>query len=205
MATTIAGGEAFHRWRLQSPEGPLQPGSATQDARSIKFSKTGRYRVPSTLARRQQFSWRRNHRNLSPRGLRTAVATTISRPPSSRTEVSALEGAVCDNWSIVGSVGPLYGPGRQRSHASAGQPGRPEGEDQLGPTPSHHLGPCRRRTFRRTNQMCSTNSLRLRLRRRHHRLPGIHRRRHSDRRAATLRGSGPVSGPVAGRAGMTRS
>jgi hypothetical protein len=93
MATTIAGGEAFHRWRLQSPEGPLQPGSATQDARSIKFSKTGRYRVPSTLARRQQFSWRRNHRNLSPRGLRTAVATTTSRPPSSRTEVSAPEGA----------------------------------------------------------------------------------------------------------------
>jgi hypothetical protein len=35
---------------------------------------------------------------------------------------------------IVGSVGPLHGPGRQRSHASAGQPGRTEGEDQLGPT-----------------------------------------------------------------------
>jgi hypothetical protein len=104
------------------------------------------------------------------------------------------------HWSIVGSVGPLHGPGRQRSHASAGQPGRTEDEDQLGPTRSH-LGPCCRKTFRRTrrtNQMCSTNSLRLR--RRHHRLPGIHRRRHSDRRAATLRGSGPVSGPVAGRA-----
>ncbi len=28
--------------------------------------------------------------------------------------------------------------------------------------------------------------------------PGIHRRRHLDRRAVTLRGSGPVSGPVAG-------
>jgi hypothetical protein len=27
-------------------------------------------------------------------------------------------------WSIVGSVGPLHGPGRQRPHASAGQPGR---------------------------------------------------------------------------------
>ncbi len=39
--------------------------------------------------------------------------------------------------SIVGSVGPLHGPGRQRSHASAGQPGRTEGEDQLGPTTSH--------------------------------------------------------------------
>ena len=45
------------------------------------------------------------------------------------------------HWSIVGSVAPLYGPGRQRSHASAGQQGRPEGEDQLGPTTSH-LGPC---------------------------------------------------------------
>jgi hypothetical protein len=100
--------------------------------------------------------------------------------------------------SIVGSVGPLHGPGQQRSHASAGQPDRPEGEDQLGPTTSH-LGPCRRRTFRRTrrtNQMCSTNSLRRR--RRHHQLPGIHLRRHSDRRAAILRGSGPVSGAVAG-------
>jgi hypothetical protein len=96
MVTTIARGEAFQRWRLQSPEGPLQPGRATQDARSrgIKFSKTSSYRVPSTLARRQQFSWRRNHRNLSPRGLRTAVGTTTSRPPSSRTEVSAPEGAL---------------------------------------------------------------------------------------------------------------
>ena len=104
------------------------------------------------------------------------------------------------HWSIVGSVGPLHGPGLQRSQASAGQPDRPEGEDQLGPTTSH-VGPCRRRTFRRnrqTNQMCFTNSLRLGTR--HHRLPGIHRRRHSDRRAATLRGSRPVSGPVAGRA-----
>ncbi len=48
---------------------------------------------------------------------------------------------------VVGSVGPLHGPGRQRSHASAGQPDRPEGEDQLGPTTSH-LGQCRRRTSR---------------------------------------------------------
>jgi hypothetical protein len=62
--------------------------------------------------------------------------------------------------STVGSVEPLHGPGRQRSHANAGQPDRPEGEDQLGPTTSH-LGPCRRRAFRRTfrrtrrtNQMC---------------------------------------------------
>ena len=28
--------------------------------------------------------------------------------------------------SIFGSVGPLHGPGRQRSHAIAGQPDRPE-------------------------------------------------------------------------------
>ena len=51
------------------------------------------------------------------------------------------------HWSIVGSVGPLHGPGRQRSHASAGQPGRTEGEDQLGLTTSH-LGPCCRSTSR---------------------------------------------------------
>ena len=43
--------------------------------------------------------------------------------------------------SIIGSIGP----GRQRSLASVGQPDRPEGEDQLGPTTSH-LGPCCRRT-----------------------------------------------------------
>ncbi len=109
--------------------------------------------------------------------------------------------------SIVGSVGLLHGTGRQRSHASAGQPDRPspEGEDQLGPTTSH-LGPCRRRTFQRTrqtNQMCSTNSLRLR--RRHYRFQGIHRCRHSDRRAATLRGSGPVTEWTSGRTGVTRS
>jgi hypothetical protein len=30
-------------------------------------------------------------------------------------------------WSIVWSVGPLYGSGRQRPHACAGQPGRPAG------------------------------------------------------------------------------
>jgi hypothetical protein len=46
--------------------------------------------------------------------------------------------------------------------------------------------------------MCSTNSLR-----RHYRLPGIHCRRYSDRRAGTLRGSGRLSGPVAGRASLT--
>ncbi len=84
----------FLRWRLQL-EGPpsLYQGSATKDARSIKFSKTGRYRVPSTLVRRQQFSWRRNQPEPLPTGLRTAVATTTSSPPSSRTEVSAPEGA----------------------------------------------------------------------------------------------------------------
>jgi hypothetical protein len=158
-----------------------------QDARRIKFSKTSRYRVPSPFARRRQFSWRRNHLEPHPRRLWTADATTTSRPPSSRdvsvgaggvsadqartsTEGAAPTtppGGVIDRMrqgSTVGSVGPLHGPGRQRSHASAGQPDRPEGEDQLGPTTSH-LGQCSRRTFRRTrrtNQMCFTNSLRLR-------------------------------------------
>ena len=44
-------------------------------------------------------------------------------------------GGVIDSMrqgSIVGPVGPLHGPGRQRSHASAGQPDRPEDENQLG-------------------------------------------------------------------------
>jgi hypothetical protein len=36
-------------------------------------------------------------------------------------------------------------------------------------------------------------------------LPGIHRRRHSDRRAAILRGSGPVTRWTSGWAGVTRS
>ncbi len=106
------------------------------------------------------------------------------------------------HWSIVGSVGPLHGPSRRWSHAKVwASLAVPRVRTSLfGPTTSH-LGQCCRSTFRRTrrtNQMCSTNSLRLR--RRHHRLLVIHRRRHSDRRAATLRGSGPVSGPVAGRA-----
>ena len=98
--------QVFRRWRLQSPEGRLSIDGDFNRRRGLysqavlpkmpgasSFSKTGRYRVPSTLARRQQFSWRRNHRNLSPSGLRTAVPSTTSRPPSSRTEVSALEGA----------------------------------------------------------------------------------------------------------------
>jgi hypothetical protein len=169
-------------------------------------------------------------------------------------------------WGIVGSVRPLYGPGRQRSHASTGQPdhpartilGRPRvilGRAAGGrcggrtgcakrrlpviqnPTLTRWAGvgrtipglvppgsgqvlaltkpPCC--TARKlscllrpiclrvqlssphmTRRMCSTNSLSLW--RRHPRLPGIHRRCHSDRRAATLRGSGPVSGPVVERA-----
>ena len=89
------------------------------------------------------------------------------------------------------------GNGRTQVRASRAVP---RARTSLGRQQSHRC-PCRRRTFRRTrrtNQMCSTNSLRLQ--RRHHRLPGIHRRRHSDRWAATLRGSGSVSGPVAGRA-----
>ncbi len=45
--------------------------------------------------------------------------------------------------SIVGSVGPLHGPGPglQRAHASAGQQDSPEGEDQLGPTTSRAVPP----------------------------------------------------------------
>ena len=80
MATSIAGGASTSRQCY-----PRCPEHQVFQDRPLP--------CPSTLARRQQFSWRRNHRNLSPRGLRTAVATTTSRPPSSRTEVSAPEGA----------------------------------------------------------------------------------------------------------------
>ncbi len=181
-ATSIAGGASPSRKCNLN-----MPGASS-------FSKTGRYSVPSTLARRQQFLWQREP---VPRGLWTAVATTTSKPPSSRDVSVGAGGGSADpsrtstegaapttqpggiinsmrQGSIIGSVGPLHGPGRQRSHASAGKPDRPEGEDQLWQTTSH-LGPCCRRTFRRTNQMCSPYSLRHR--RRHHRLPGIHRRR----------------------------
>jgi hypothetical protein len=154
-----------------------------QDAWSIKFFQDLPLQCPThVLARRQQFSLRSNQPEPLPRGLRTAVATTTSRPPSSRdgsvgagggsadpartsTEGAAPTtppGGVIDHMrqgSIVWSVRPLRGPGRQRSHASAGQADRPEGEDQLGQTTSQ-LGPCCRRMFqrtRRTNQMCSTN------------------------------------------------
>jgi hypothetical protein len=66
--------QVFQRWRLRSQEGPLHQGSATPRCPEHQvFSKTGRYRVPSTLARRQQFSWRRNRPEPLPRGLWTAV------------------------------------------------------------------------------------------------------------------------------------
>ncbi len=81
----------FLRWRLQSPVGPLYQGSAPG---ASSFSKTSRYRVPSTLARRQHFSSRRNQTEPLPAGLRTDVANTTSKPPSSRTEVTAPEGAL---------------------------------------------------------------------------------------------------------------
>jgi hypothetical protein len=136
MATSIAGGASTSR-----KCNPKMPGAST-------FSKISRYRVTSTLARRQQFSWRRNRPEPLPRGLCMAVATTTSRPPLSRdvsdsagggsadpartsTEGAAPitpPGGVIDHMrqgSIVGSVGPLHGPGRQRSHASAGQSDRP--------------------------------------------------------------------------------
>jgi hypothetical protein len=211
MATSIAGGASTSR-----KCNPKMPGASSFPRPATTVSQA-RWRDGNN------FRGGATKRNLSREDVWTAVDTITSRPPSSRdlsvgagggsaeaartsTEGAAPTtppGGVIDRkrqGSMVGSVGPLRGPGQQRSHASAGQPDRPEGEDQLGPTTSH-LGPCRRRTLRRTrrtNQMCSTNLLRFR--RRHRRLPGTRRRRHSDRRAATLRGSGPVSGPVAGRA-----
>ncbi len=78
--------QVFQRWpgRLQSQEGPLHQGSATpRSPEHQAFFKTSLYRVTSTLARRRQFSWRRNRLEPLPKGLWTAAATTTSRPPSS--------------------------------------------------------------------------------------------------------------------------
>ena len=188
--------QVFQRWRLQSPEGPLYQGSATQDARSIKFFQDRPLPCPKHVGATATIFVAAQPTGTSPERTTDGCCyyhfKTSFKPDGSvgagggsadpaRTSTEGAApttppGGVIDRMrqgSIVGSVGPLHGPGRQRSHASAGQPGRPEGEDQLGPTTSH-LGPCCRRTFRRTrrtNQMCSTNSLRLR--RRHHRLPGF--------------------------------
>jgi hypothetical protein len=61
--------QVFQRWRLQSPEGALHQGSVTPRCQEHQiFPKTGRYSVPSMLARRQQFSWLRIRPEPLPRG-----------------------------------------------------------------------------------------------------------------------------------------
>ncbi len=167
----------FHRRRgLYIKE--VQP----QDSRSIKFFQDRPLPCLKHVGATETITWWRNRQEPLPTGLWKAVATTTSRPPSSRDVSVSARGGSADpartstkgaapttppggvidcmrQGSIVGSVGQLHWPGLQRSRASAGQQDRPEGEDQLGPTTSH-LGQCRRRTFqrtRRTNQMCSTN------------------------------------------------
>ena len=62
--------QVFQRWRLQSLEGPLYQGSATQDARSIKFFQDRQLQCPKHVGATATIFVRRNHRNLSPRGLR---------------------------------------------------------------------------------------------------------------------------------------
>jgi hypothetical protein len=194
----------FLRWRLQSQEGPLHQGSATQDARSIKFFQVRPLPCPKHDGAMATIFVAAQTTGTSPKRTKdccchypfktsfkqdrsVCAGLGLADPARTSTEGAAPttppKGVIgrMRQGSIVGSVGPLHGPCRKRSHASAGQPDRPEGEDQLGPTTSH-LGQCCRRTFRRTrrtNQMCSTYSLRLR--RRQHRLPGIHHCRHSDR------------------------
>ncbi len=178
-----------------------------QDAQSIKFSKTGRYLVKTRWGDGNNFrggaseSEREVPTGISPERIMDGcchyhfkTSFKAGRKCRRRRRLGrsskGLNQRSCHDYparrvidrmrqgSIVGSVGPLHGPGRQRSHASAGQPGRTEGEDQLGPTTSH-LGQCRRRKFRRTNQKCSTNSLCLR--KRHHRLLRNVLRRHGPR------------------------
>ncbi len=140
--------QVFQRWQLQSPEGPLYQGSATQDAWSIKFFP----RPATTLS---QARWRdgnyfrggATNLNLSryttdgccyyhfktsfKQDRNVSAGRGLADPERTSTEGAAPTtppGGVIDrmrHWSIVGSVGPLHGPGRQRLHASAGQPGRP--------------------------------------------------------------------------------
>jgi hypothetical protein len=51
--------QVFQRWRLQSPEGPLHDGKCSPKMPGASsFSKTDRYRVTSTLARRQWLIFR---------------------------------------------------------------------------------------------------------------------------------------------------
>ena len=149
MATSIAGGALASR-----KCNPKMPGASS-------FSKTGRYRVPSTLARRQQFFVAAQRTGTSPERtmdgcchyhfksslkLEVSVGARGSSADPARTSTEGAApttppGGVIDrirHGSIVGSVGPLHGPGRQRSHASApgdslppplGPPGRnPSGE-----------------------------------------------------------------------------
>ncbi len=54
---------------------------------------------------------------------------------------------------IVGSVGPLHGPIRQRSHASADQPDRPEGEDPAAERHANVLCEANRYRFSELRQM----------------------------------------------------
>ncbi len=150
--------------------GPLYQGNATQDARSIKFFQDRPLPCPKHVGATATIFVAAQPTGTSPRedygrlllltlqdllqaGRKCRRRRGLGRSSKDLNRRSCPDyppGGVIDRMrqgSIVGSVGPLHGPGRQRSHASAGQPGRTEEEDQLGPTTSH-LGPCCRRTSR---------------------------------------------------------
>jgi hypothetical protein len=139
--------QVFQRWRLQSPEGPLHQGSATPRCPEHQV-------FPRPFATVSQARWRNGNNfhgcttdwNVSREDLGLLLLLSLQDLLQAWTLVSAQEGArqiqqgptntppggVIDRMrkgSIVGSVGPIHGPGRRRSHASAGQPDRPEGED----------------------------------------------------------------------------
>jgi hypothetical protein len=85
--------QGFQRWQLQSPEGPPHQGSATPRCPEHQV-------FPRPTATVSRARWRDGNifrgcasdQNRSREDEWTAVATTTSRPPSSRTEVSAPEG-----------------------------------------------------------------------------------------------------------------
>jgi hypothetical protein len=137
--------QAFQRWRLQSPEGPLYQGTATQDARSIKFFQDRPLPCPKHVGATATIFVAAQPTGTSPERTtdgccyyhfktsfkpdgKCGPGGGSADPARTSTEGAAPTtppGGVIDrmrHWSIVGSVGPLHGPGRQWSHASAAVP-----------------------------------------------------------------------------------
>jgi hypothetical protein len=145
---------SFLRWRLQLQEGHLYQSSANQDALSIKIFQDLPLPCPKhvgatatvfvaaqptgTSPERTKDGCCHYHFKTSFKPVASVGAGGGSADPARTSTEGAAPttppGDVIDrmrHWSIVGSVGPLHGPDRQRSHGCAGQPDSPEGKGQL--------------------------------------------------------------------------